>query len=193
MRHAPLVLLCGTARAGKDALASALMGVWNGMGFGAVRLGLADMVREELAELTGWPVERQLAARGAWRKVWQVWGTEFRRELCRPDYWIRKWQTRATLVTDTTLLVVPDVRFENELDLLPKWAELHERPCHIIRVRRGWAWELLRWRHPHRWHRSEREWRAALRAVPHEVVKNTGTLEDLDRVAGSLCEKWLMR
>jgi hypothetical protein len=52
------------------------------------------------------------------RLILQGWGTNYRRELCGIDYWIKKWQFKVSKFPDNTFLLVPDVRFMNEYEVL---------------------------------------------------------------------------
>lgn len=54
------------------------------------------------------------------RLILQGWGTDFRRKHCGENYWIRKLDAEiAKYVKDKVeLIVVPDVRFQNEADYI---------------------------------------------------------------------------
>ncbi|HKL27470.1 MAG TPA: hypothetical protein VJ910_14690 [Desulfuromonadales bacterium] len=52
------------------------------------------------------------------RRILQWWGTEYRRAQ-DPDYWTKAWDRKiAGLDLDRTLILVDDVRFGNELDMI---------------------------------------------------------------------------
>ncbi len=54
------------------------------------------------------------------RRILQWWGTEFRRAQ-DPDYWTKAWERKlATVDLDTTHVLVDDVRFVNELNVIRK-------------------------------------------------------------------------
>jgi hypothetical protein len=185
-----LVMLCGTARAGKDSMAEALSEQMWMRGHANHTLRLGDLVRQEVAQATGVPVEDQLAARDGWRRVWQFWGTEVRRQLCDDNYWLKLWKHYASLLGRGTSLLVPDVRFTNELQELKDWAYAHGREPRVVVVRRSRMWELWQFRRRSRLHKSEREWRRWVWYYKPSYVKNTGSLVDLDGVAEDLVGKW---
>jgi len=54
------------------------------------------------------------------RRILQWWGTEFRRAQ-DPDYWTKAWERKlATVDLDATHVLVDDVRFVNELNVIKK-------------------------------------------------------------------------
>lgn len=186
-----LVLLCGTARAGKDSLASAIADQMWLRKHNSHVVSLGNLVRQELALATGVAVEDQLAERAGWRKIWQFWGTEVRRRRCGEDYWINKWRSVARLTPPGDSIIVPDVRFTNELHSLREWAWEHSREPRVLVVRRSRMWELAQFRRRSRLHRSEREWRKWVWHYEPVTVKNTGSLDDLANEAGDLVQSWL--
>ena len=63
-------------------------------------------------------VDKQIVVRGAEvsvRHMLRTLGTEWGRQCIRPDIWLRCWQER---IKPHTLVVVDDVRFTNEADLV---------------------------------------------------------------------------
>lgn len=52
------------------------------------------------------------------RMILQGWGTDFRRELHGEDYWVNKVLSEITKMSDKSFVVVPDVRFKNEMKSL---------------------------------------------------------------------------
>ena len=174
-----IILISGTARAGKDTVGEMIDNALSDERVHIHRLG--DLVREDLWRATGVSVAEQLRARTQWRKVWQWWGTEVRRNLCLETWWLRAWSARAQALADrSATIIVPDVRFVNELSFFHLWAESRGYTPKWVVVRRGWLWELRRLLAPRRWHASERDWRRC-RAYPHTLLVNNGTLGALER------------
>jgi hypothetical protein len=92
-------------------------------------------------------------------------GTEWGRDAVRPDLWTVLWAAQADRYAD---VVVDDVRFPNEVDL--------------IRARGGKVWRIDRPGLVSSGHISE-----SLEVTPDITIKNTGTLADLRlRVAAAL-------
>lgn len=114
--------VCGFARTGKDTVASILV-----ERHGFVRRGFADALREQLLVLDPFvsPYRRlsDLITDRGWdaakedvpevRRLMQVYGTDVRRAE-HADVWIETLQ-RWVASTDATRIVVPDVRFPNEV------------------------------------------------------------------------------
>lgn len=88
------------------------------------RLGFADSLKEELAIML-WPsclgdyprrMEKVAYINGNkkhFRLMLQGLGTDYRRQLCADDYWLDKFDMKLQYL-NCDVVVVPDVRFENE-------------------------------------------------------------------------------
>ena len=117
-----IIGFCGPAGAGKDLAASMVPG--------GHRIAFADPLYQGLAVMLGVPEavlrdrsakERPLADFGASpRELLQTLGTEWGRELIRDDIWLRVayWRWEQLAAGGISLIVVPDVRFENEACLI---------------------------------------------------------------------------
>jgi hypothetical protein len=120
-----LIGLTGHAGSGKDYVYGLLDRFYEG----AVRVALADEVRIEVAcevlsaiGATPRDFPRYL---GVWqkpyteaqRRVLQWWGTEFRRSA-DPNYWVDLASERILEYPDDVLVVVTDVRFANEAEMI---------------------------------------------------------------------------
>lgn len=97
-------------------------------------LSLADVLKDECAIATGLPREwfDDVTYKETLRPLMQWWGTEFRRNPLLGgdnDYWVNRVKNRvSTWAADPALrsayepkslvVVIPDVRFENEVDLV---------------------------------------------------------------------------
>lgn len=104
------------------------------------------------------------------RQALQWWGTEYRRAQ-HPDYWLVRASERAAVAaTRSRLLAVTDVRYPNEA----AW----------IRSRGGVLWRVDREVADVAAHDSERAWRSI---DVDAVIRNDGTLDELERLVRDLC------
>lgn len=81
-------------------------------------ISFADALKDEVVEAVkssrpSFTREEMENYKEKWRWLLQGWGTEYRREQAK-DYWIHKLMDNIEL--DANLIVIPDVRFYNELD-----------------------------------------------------------------------------
>jgi hypothetical protein len=84
-----------------------------------VRIAFGDELKQELANLSGLPVSAINDNKDKWRKVLQVWGTEFRRDICGANYWVDKVRSKIMEALAAGFsVVVTDCRFENERELI---------------------------------------------------------------------------
>lgn len=113
--------LCGAAGSGKDHVYKLLDGLDRGQ---VMRVALADEVRHEVEEIVGggsylptvwekpYPVEI--------RSLLQWWGTDLRRKADE-DYWVNKTAQTIEGIEwegETDLVVVTDIRFANEAEMV---------------------------------------------------------------------------
>lgn len=107
-----------------------------------------DMNFQQVGLARGFSLDEPLSP----RQVLELWGTEYRRKA-DPDYWLKK------VLEQRGLLVIPDVRYENEASI-----------CHTI-------WKILRpGRHILRDHASDQYWRTRNDVLE---IYNVGSLLDL--------------
>lgn len=112
-----LLGLTGNKQAGKDTVCQILQRQLAPRK--VVRLGFADALKQEIALAIGRDVRYIEEHKDNFRLIMQGWGTDFRRQLCGEDYWLRKmFHKIAALDDDTYLCVVTDVRFLNEAQLI---------------------------------------------------------------------------
>lgn len=182
-----LVLLCGSTRCGKSTVANLLRKHWAAQGAASYEAPLALLVKQELSQLLGVPVLDQEARRASWRRLWQFWGTEARRMVSGEYYWLHKWEQDAKRLVGH--IIVPDVRFVNEVGFMDQFAKQRGMIPRFVYVRRGWWWEIAQRFHRHHWHRSEREWRALARQFPYAIYNNAG-LPALEKQVQRLVERW---
>ena len=93
----------------------------------AAILSFADGVRWEVAEAAAtedlpvgeiiWEMCHTEHKR-RWRTALQVWGTEVRRQIFGEDYWVERMRGRMELYDLDFVVVVDDMRFKNEADML---------------------------------------------------------------------------
>jgi len=114
---ARLIGVTGRKQSGKDTVFALL----NLCEPGAQRMAFADPLKLELAKACGVTIDFIESHKSQFRTALQWWGTEFRRGMFGDDYWIKKLEhyIRAADVR-VPLIVVTDVRFPNEADLIKK-------------------------------------------------------------------------
>lgn len=173
----------GKKRAGKDTVALYLT-----ENYGAYRYAFADPLKEGCAAMFGVPLEcftddtlkeTQDPFWGvSYRWMAQIVGTEAMRQNVRDDFWVKRarkeWKLFKKLKNEAsalepvskpmeTVMVVPDVRFENEVN----WVE-SEGGC-ILHIEGKYAVQGDG-------HASE----AGVEVRPsHRVIDNSGTFEEL--------------
>ncbi len=101
--------LSGKKQCGKDAVAKIIRCT-----LGARRVGFADALKEELAAACGCSADYIEENKAAFRVGLQWWGTEFRREMIRENYWVDQLVLATAGHKYWPIIVVPDVRFANE-------------------------------------------------------------------------------
>lgn len=117
-----IIGFCGPAGAGKDLAASMVPG--------GHRIAFADPLYQGLATMLGIP-EALLRARSTKevplvnygrspRELLQTLGTDWGRKLVAPDVWLRVafWRWERAAAAGHAVIVVPDVRFENEARMI---------------------------------------------------------------------------
>ena len=116
----------GYRRAGKDTLAQFMIDEWNKRKVKTERRAFGDSLKEELAaflavmrpEKSYQEHLRIMYSDGPekekYRKLFEFWGTEFRRGLWGQNYWIERLDIWAKDNCKSDVLVIPDVRFSHE-------------------------------------------------------------------------------
>lgn len=108
-----IIGISGKKGAGKDAVCNVLLHHFKN----SVRIAFADALKEEVAKACGRTVRFIEENKPNFRLILQGWGTDYRRKLCDENYWINEW-LRKVYQTTATLVVVPDVRFQNEAAII---------------------------------------------------------------------------
>lgn len=104
-RH--ILAISGKMRSGKDTFAAEFLSAASERGVLFQRVGFADALKAEVAEMHGVPLEQTLEDRDTWRPEWIRHGQARRAEDVL--YWVKK-----ALATPGNL-VIPDMRFPNEM------------------------------------------------------------------------------
>ena len=164
--------ICADKQHGKDTVAELLMAMAVENGVKAVCRSMADPLKEEIAEcfaprmgVTKEELIRQMNTTGEkerWRLIMQWWGTEYRR-VEDPYYWVKKMHVWMN-ANAWSLLLLPDTRFLNEINLVL------DNGGYMIRVNRpamptGDA------------HSSEQEWKSF--NGWSQIIENDASIEEL--------------
>lgn len=113
--------ISGFARSGKDTVALHIIG----SDFGILKYSFADPLKEAVSKLFNIPLldlyegdrEVELPEWGlSVRQILQRFGTESMRNNFGDNFWIKKAQVYVDNLSGDQILVIPDVRFENEAD-----------------------------------------------------------------------------
>ncbi|WP_375191817.1 deoxynucleotide monophosphate kinase [Marinobacter sp.] len=170
-----LIGIAGKARSGKDTAAARLIEK-----HGLVKYSFADPLKAGIKTMFGLTEEHVNGSLKEtvipWlgtspRKLMQTLGTEWGREIIRPDLWVlmaqRQWDQVSVATCDTFHggMIVPDIRFEEEAGFIRRNGGL---VIHLIRD----ELELVET------HKSE----AGVRFMDGDwLIENNGTIEDLHR------------
>lgn len=122
-----LIGISGKKHAGKDTVAEYLAELLRPRV--TEKLAFAKALKEEVAKACGVSVEYIEQHKDNFRRILQGWGTDYKRDLIDQKYWLIRW-LNATKASNADVIVVPDVRFENEANLIKKCDGL------LIRVER---------------------------------------------------------
>lgn len=111
------------------------------------------------------------------REALQKLGTESVRDVFGPDTWIKRWLLSYMQLKDTDHVVVTDVRFDNEANL--------------IRHQGGWIVHLRRPANPFDIGRSHRSEQGVTFALGDMLVENDGSLDLLRETAIGIVDDML--
>lgn len=123
-----IIGLAGKKCSGKDTIADIIRER------SGIKIGFADALYEEVAILllrgvdsakfpNSLKIKKKIdfikENKNSFRTLLQWWGTDYRRKFFGEDYWTKEFLHRINAVpSETQYLLVPDVRFENELQCL---------------------------------------------------------------------------
>lgn len=164
-----LIGITGKARSGKDTIAKHL---FHQHAF--TRIAFGDPVKLTaqqafgLSEAQTWDDEYKEVVIPYWgmspREIFQKVGTDAMRNTFGANVWIKRWSLSYLLLKDTDHIVVPDVRFDNEAELIRNLGGI------IVDVQRGTGLTGSTGDHA-----SEK----GLSSLPDYVINNSGTLDEL--------------
>ena len=83
------------------------------------RIGFADEVYNDLANMLGRPAWWIKENKESFRLMLQGYATDYRRKMQGDDYWIDRWEEKF-INSSADIVVVPDVRFINEAAYIQK-------------------------------------------------------------------------
>lgn len=111
-----ILSLSGRMRSGKDTVADIIEQALNDwiIPLKYQRIAFADSLYNEVAKATGCKVEYIKEHKDNFRLILQGWGTNYRRELCDKEYWVKKVFEKINNLDTSSFIVVTDTRFLNE-------------------------------------------------------------------------------
>ena len=158
-----IIGISGKKRSGKDTVFSMIDAI-TAHEVRTTRTAFGDQIKREIAESMNINVADIDADKERFRPLLQFWGAEYRRGYCGDDYWIKKMRLAAATWYARDWLIITDVRFPNEAELV------RELDGVLIRVERDTGLDDT--------HDSE----TALDDYDHFDfrLKNDGSLDDLE-------------
>jgi hypothetical protein len=112
-----IIGISGKKRSGKDTVYRLIRG---NAGILAVRAAFGDQIKEEVAGVTGVDLDHIEEHKERFRPILQWWGSDFRRHYKGESYWLDKMLAKMKTITGREVLVITDVRFPNEVELVKK-------------------------------------------------------------------------
>ena len=158
-----IIGISGKKRSGKDTVFKLMNAITNHE-VRTTRTAFGDQIKQEIADSMNITVADIDADKERFRPLLQFWGAEYRRGYCGDDYWIKKMRLAAATWYARDWLIITDVRFPNEAELV------RELDGVLIRVERDTGLDDT--------HDSE----TALDDYDHFDfrLKNDGSLDDLE-------------
>lgn len=172
-----IIGLAGKKRSGKDTIYRIASDKLDGR---TGRIGFADAVKHEVSEATGFRMDFIEEHKKDFRSLLQVWGTEFRRNLCGNEYWIEKMDVALKACKEHyDYVFITDVRFDNECEFIKN------NGGQIVRVeRRVESYKTLADIEPFDNHASENSFNDF--SNYDYVLNNDGTEKELQDSVGSM-------
>jgi hypothetical protein len=112
-----IIGISGKKRSGKDTVFSMIDAI-TAHEVRTTRTAFGDQIKQEIAESMNITVGDIDADKERFRPLLQWWGAEFRRGYCGDDYWIKKMRLAAATWYARDWLIITDVRFPNEAELV---------------------------------------------------------------------------
>ena len=110
-----IIGISGKKRSGKDTIFKLIKEL---NGILPLRAAFGDQIKEEVAEVTGVDVDHIEENKEHFRPMLQWWGADFRRHYNGESYWLDKMLAKMQTVAGKEVLVVTDVRYPNEAELV---------------------------------------------------------------------------
>lgn len=110
----------GYKESGKDFAYTCIAQHLSTIGIECYKRAFADSLKDEVCSGYGCSRDYLELHKKDFRLILQGWGVS-KRNLIRPDYWTSKWNRwtdNFLLMKPNAVVVVPDVRFKNELELI---------------------------------------------------------------------------
>lgn len=125
-----IIGISGKKKSGKDTIANIICAMNDGVN---IKYAFATELKKEVAHACNCSVTFIDTNKDLFRPILQWWGTEYRRNLFGRDYWIRKMRAALEHMKENgvNLVVIPDVRFENEFEFIK-----YELKAPVYRVER---------------------------------------------------------
>lgn len=116
----PIIIgLIGKKKSGKDTIAKMMQSILGHSTY-IITTSFAAALKEEVCEGCGISNEFLTEHKDNFRLILQGWGTNFRRQLCGEDYWVKKVESEILGLIHTDYVIITDVRFQNEADMIRK-------------------------------------------------------------------------
>ena len=112
-----IIGVSGKKRSGKDTVYRLIK---KSAGIFAIRAAFGDQIKEEVAGVTGVNLDHIEENKEHFRPMLQWWGADFRRHYNGESYWLDKMLEKMRSVADSEVLVITDVRYPNEAELVKK-------------------------------------------------------------------------
>ena len=126
-----IIGISGKKRSGKDTVYQLIRKdiAYRGNVFIA-RAAFGDDIKEEVAKATGKSLAHIEENKERFRPILQWWGADFRRHYEGENYWLDRMQRMMSSIRDPEVLVITDVRYPNEANLVKSFGGI------MIRVKR---------------------------------------------------------
>lgn len=108
-----LIGISGRKGSGKDAVCQRIM-VHHPS---AKRIAFGDAVKEDVCRMLMISLNTLESNKELYRPFLQWYGTDYMRKKFGEDIWLRRWSSKVAQ-SDAQIVIVPDVRFVNELELI---------------------------------------------------------------------------
>ena len=113
-----IIGISGKKRSGKDTVYELIRMLKQGDGVYPLRAAFGDQIKEEVAGVTGVDLDHIEEHKERFRPMLQWWGADFRRHYKGENYWLDKMLAKMKTITGKEVLVITDVRYPNEAELV---------------------------------------------------------------------------